>query len=722
MPATDDIPADNTALGWALYYYELGLSIVPIAPGTKWPGLEPGKPMRWKPYQAERPDKVQLARWFGDPRHRDCGLGLITGEISGRIFAIDVDVGPGKTGAEDWDALQLRHGDVVTWRARSGGGGNHWFFRAPEGLRTKSAKGVIGPHVDVRGDGGFLVLPPTVHPNGRRYEWLDGWHPDECDLADAPDWLLAYVRDDGSSSPASVVVNLPSRSEPAHDRRTRPTDVWGRTVDGREEAMRDAVWEALVRAWIERDGTPFEPEELAEFEQDLWAEFSASIVPRPEDRPEERGFPALRRRVRYALRHWGKGGRIDQAAQEPRHDDGGRPMPEPTLPGGAKASAARTSRHADPRDNLQEDLRNIPVSELLALPPIEYLIEGLIPKASTGFIAGESSSLKSFVALDLCLKTTNLRFDDWFDHTIRDHGDAIYCVLEGRAGVPQRLKGWAKHHGLVPGDGLTFVLDGFNLLDEGTPRPPGLIGDQKRFYAMMAREIETKGRDVKLVVIDTASQAMAGANENAAEDMSKLVKVMTSLADAYGCAVFAIHHPPKNGEGLRGSGALKANVDWVLTATRQEGAELPTIVLKSFKTRDGRDDVETTLQALEVDLGFDGRTTLVLDRRIDRPQADGESGDGSAIIQAKTQAGMLRAVDDAWNEGVPMSASPRAKTEGRYVPGVLSRQFKVPIRAAEKLVQTWLDNGVVTTEICNRKTKQKGLRVVVWPPGYGGRE
>jgi hypothetical protein len=73
----------------------------------------------------------------------------------------------------------------------TGGGGRQLFFRAPAEWHAPTNKTPIG--VDIRGQGGFAVLPPSQHSSGTPYAWKAGCAPWECEIAAAPDWLLQEV-------------------------------------------------------------------------------------------------------------------------------------------------------------------------------------------------------------------------------------------------------------------------------------------------------------------------------------------------------------------------------------------------------------------------------------------------------------------------------------------------------------------------------------------------
>lgn len=116
-------------------------------------------------------------------RHPSAMIGVPTGEAIG-AFVLDIDV-KGEVNGFDWlRQVQQQNGRLPdTLTANTASGGQHLYFRMVEGVRNR---GALGPGVDVRGDGGYVVAPGSVMADGRRYVWID---PD-ADIAEAPQWLV----------------------------------------------------------------------------------------------------------------------------------------------------------------------------------------------------------------------------------------------------------------------------------------------------------------------------------------------------------------------------------------------------------------------------------------------------------------------------------------------------------------------------------------------------
>ena len=116
-------------------------------------------------------------RWPG------ASIGLPTGATSGRIV---IDIDPRHGGDKSIEELQTRYGPLpLTLESKTGGGGRHLFFQC-RGLDIRNSAGVLGDGLDVRGNGGYVVLPPSPHESGNPYEWLNGSNQPVLDM---PEWL-----------------------------------------------------------------------------------------------------------------------------------------------------------------------------------------------------------------------------------------------------------------------------------------------------------------------------------------------------------------------------------------------------------------------------------------------------------------------------------------------------------------------------------------------------
>ena len=159
-------------------YIAHGWSIIPIRSGDKRPLV------RWEEFQYRRPRVEEARAWFsGRP---EAGIGIVTGALSGLVV---LDVDPRHGGEASLEHLERQHGRLpATVECRSGGGGRHLYFAHPGALLRNKVG--LAPGVDLRGDGGYVVAPPSLHASGARYVWVRDRRPEMADLAPLPDWVL----------------------------------------------------------------------------------------------------------------------------------------------------------------------------------------------------------------------------------------------------------------------------------------------------------------------------------------------------------------------------------------------------------------------------------------------------------------------------------------------------------------------------------------------------
>ena len=109
-----------------------------------------------------------------------------------RLVVLDVDVGDGKPGWASLKAIEDEFGPLPpTFSTRTGGGGEHRFFRAPpQPVRSRVG---LRPGIDIRANGAYVILPPSTHVSGGNYEFVEG--PSPNDLGDTPGWLVQLIGD-----------------------------------------------------------------------------------------------------------------------------------------------------------------------------------------------------------------------------------------------------------------------------------------------------------------------------------------------------------------------------------------------------------------------------------------------------------------------------------------------------------------------------------------------
>jgi hypothetical protein len=169
-----------------------GLAVFPCRPRDKQPAIQNG-------LHAGTTDQGLIREWwqYNNPEYN---IGVVTGAISG-IFVIDID---GSSAQSALTKLESDYGDLPSTVEVITPRGRHKYFRWPARTTIRNSTSKIGPGIDIRGTGGYVLAPPSVHPSGRHYCWLANG---VCEFASAPDWLLNLITQTqattGTCTPAS---------------------------------------------------------------------------------------------------------------------------------------------------------------------------------------------------------------------------------------------------------------------------------------------------------------------------------------------------------------------------------------------------------------------------------------------------------------------------------------------------------------------------------------
>lgn len=163
-------------LNCALEYASLGWSVLPLhwiensqcSCGT--PDCSPaGKhPLVAGGFKVATTDRQTITEWW--TRYPDANIGIATGSVSG-LIVVDVDVGPGKSGFSSLAALEAEHTSIPRDHCVvTGSGGLHIYLSAPQ-TKISGSVSTLAKSIDIRGEGGYVVAPPSTHISGKRYAW-----------------------------------------------------------------------------------------------------------------------------------------------------------------------------------------------------------------------------------------------------------------------------------------------------------------------------------------------------------------------------------------------------------------------------------------------------------------------------------------------------------------------------------------------------------------------
>lgn len=239
-----------TMTDYSLEYLELGFSVLPVAPESKRPLMR-----SWERFTGVRPEEDQLRNWFD--HLTSAGVGTVTGAIS-NLVVVDVDR---RSGMDYSEIVRDYPTDLIS---RTGSGGYHLFYRHP-GKAVGNRVDFI-PGVDLRGDGGFVVLPPTRTDTGE-YSWVCLGAPGEY-----PEGLIPETGGpDGSRAEKWVSEAFRGVSEGGRNAMT--ARLAGYLFN---KSMPFDIVESIIKEWNEKNSPPLPLREIETTLESVWKKHQRS--------------------------------------------------------------------------------------------------------------------------------------------------------------------------------------------------------------------------------------------------------------------------------------------------------------------------------------------------------------------------------------------------------------------------------------------------------------
>lgn len=518
-------------------------------------------------------------------------IGVPTGAASGFV-AVDLDVKDGVSGLEWLAANESRL--PATRRHRTRSGGFHLLFNVPPSRTIRNSQSKLAPGVDVRGEGGYVIVPPSPG-----YEIQDDTMP-----ADMPGWLLDLI--DPPQAPRVAPTPAPRR-ESGHSSRYGMN-----ALDDECQAIMAAGFgsqEHTLNAAALKIGSLVAGGEIER------GFALASLISAASGMPSQAGRPAwsseeIRRKVERGM---ADGALTPRQAppREVRHVVRVEIVPPEAPPYDAPPPhweaepEVIVDASTPPPKQVAEAIpfATMSLDDIAAMPPPEWLIDKILPVNSFATLIGPFASLKSFLALDFSLCIAYGR--EWKGRTVRQTG-VLYVAGEGTGGIGRRIAAWRAVHGLEDASAPFRLLPlGVNITDEAQVR---------RLISTARAAAAAEGQPIGLVLIDTLARAMAGADENTAQDMGRAIRGLDEVRVEGECTTLTVHHMGKDKErGSRGSSALPGAADTEITVER-EGNALTVRVTKQKEDDEGEPIVlEARKVALDGSEPVDGQpSSLVL--------------------------------------------------------------------------------------------------------------
>ena len=691
---------------WAKMYREIGLQVVPaMKPSenkTQW--KRPALP-KWRELEHDLAPEFTFERWYGDngEHARRYNMGVIAGACSSGVFVVDLDLHKNIRAQAWWDEmshLRSMAGELDTVEQETGGGGVQLFFRAPLGWIPPTCKTSIG--VDIRGQGGFAMLPPSMHESGTPYRWKEGCEPWSLDIASAPRWLCDQITilaqehggSTGTTNSPAQRTNTPSTT----------TDSFGRMIDGREDYMAKMVWARVVD---EYRNCPIIPG-VTEFDTMLRETFVAyeraakSRIREPGTpnhillEREGRGVSLLRQKFQAALSQWD--GKVkDHAGSPPPPKQ--QVKPSIPLPGGGEARMGPAADQSED-DEFQSQPQSPSLFELLSvtaiknLPDPEWLVDGMVIDRGLGFVFGPPGCGKSFITLGQALSIA-CGLENWWGRKIARKGPVIYISSEGVGDIKFRLRAWENHLGVKADDAPFYLIrQTINFM---------LDTDVDRLLRTINTLCEQLGELPVMIVVDTVSRVLPGADENLQKDMTLFIKACDEVRETFGATVIGIHHTSRQGN-MRGSTVFDGAGDFLFGIERDEGDMIGTMTAKKIKA--AQDGWKQSFELVEVAVGDIKATKSLV-----AISCEQQAKEKSVLPPKDVCRRILSDISTAWHSGKPWSSMPQTKAKGRYAPALIKARHDVVEKLAELLIKTWLENGVLTYDMCDKSTKMQGLKV-----------
>jgi hypothetical protein len=260
---------------------------------------------------------------------------------------------------------------------------------------------------------------------------------------------------------------------------------------------------------------------------------------------------------------------------------------------------------AKPKEARKTKFPMVSVSKFLLNPPMQWIVRDILPKAAMAVIYGASTAGKTFLALDLVLAIT--RGVPWRGKRVTK-GRGVYVVAEGAEGFRNRMAAYCEAHGVDP-ESLDLVL---------MPAAPQMMNAKE--VVELIKDLQTLG-PLDFIVMDTYARVLVGGNENDSTDTGVMIDHCARIHKHTGALVILIHHTPKDGVGMRGSGALKGAADAVIEVIRTKEYR----AAKLDKMKDGGDQGEYRFKLPIVEMGEnedgDPITSCVVEH-IDAPEGE----------------------------------------------------------------------------------------------------
>lgn len=677
---------------FAFYYRAYGLQIVPAVYPMRGPGDKRPRLATWTEFHnALVPDSL-FQNWFTPSAKPN--MGLICGQCSGNVLVVDLDVY--KSGeATLWWEYATGGIEPETWRQTTGGGGKQVLLRAPPDVTIHNASTNIG--VDIRGQGGFAMLPPSQHMSGRDYAWDEGFAPWDCSIADVHADLLQAI----------LALTADNPSPGGNERTEAPVgtyDAWGNLIDGREKALAAWVWRAVLElhrrtgdVLLENVAQEAFEECLAQWERHTRTRIVSAASNAEGLEREGRGRSAMLVKWRHAMRKWHA--KVAEEAAKPNPKRGATGDEEA---GHSGTNGGSSGGYSSFNGTIRTfDFANLVLADVPETP--DYIEKDLLGHGSFLLIGGPPKAQKTWLKQDVlvALATGQPILSGMF------HVPRALRVFDLQAEMNEKLlRRRAKAMIDLTDEQLDqlasnlIVSDRFRMI---------LNEDGVRVASELIKGCFPADQPPDVISFDPMANLFDQDNEN---DNAQIMRFLTTRIESVRqlvnpvAGIILVHHATKRGPDeirkdpfncFRGGGALRGHYDsGIIIFKKNEESDEREV---HFELRGGESPEPVTVK-LE-----NGRMI----------KAGGVFfGERKGWPDQETQRRILDDIDLAWCRGSPWANTPESKRYGRYAPAIIHRDFpSIKLRVAEELINSWLmPEGCLIVDTVDKHSKKTGLRVV----------
>ncbi len=649
---------------WAAMYRSLGIQVVPghqPRAGFNWkrPNLS-----EWKDFQETLVPDAVFQRWFGV--NATPSMGILTGRASGNIFVIDLDIYKTPSCMDWWRGVLEVHNhgfEPETWQQTTGGGGKQLFFRAPMEWNAPTNRTPIG--VDIRGQGGFAVLPPSRHESGNEYHWIPGLSPWETEVEVAEPWLLEAVDKLVAKYGAETKQERVERTQsPAGD-----FDGFGVRHDGREEYMTSMVWAAVLKLHAECPIMPTDGVVRDETYETYERKVKSRIVePGTSKRDlldrEGRGYTLFCQKWDRALGKWDAEVALESASQA-------TDKPQGTI-SFVDFFTLHSEEVVEEPDYIEPDFAGPGSFVLIAGPPKaqkSFLLQEILVASAVGgrFLGGKFQVPKPLRVFYLQAEMNR--------KLLRKRAREFKLLSsQEKSRLQDNLILSERFHMILNADGVKIAIE---TIRAAFPKEPPDV-----------------------IAVDPLANVFDGENENDNTQLMRFIagrlEIIRQAINPLACIILVHHAKKANSEDLardpfiaiRGAGALRGYYDSAIVIFRKNEEEKTRQI--HFELRGGESPEPMSCMLV------DGRFQEAAEVKVE-------------IDMGRQMLNDLRA---AWNAGKPLSIKTQTRKEGRYAPLELSRKYNVSARAVDEILVEWMRNDIITTAMRDTHSKISGIKVI----------